>query len=66
MDPDHALNGSVRENGVWELVNDIIFNMENRFIMASQWSDLLARLHIFFEAERSKRRKAIGKSSQSR
>jgi hypothetical protein len=65
MDPDHALDGRARENRVWELVNDIIFDMENRFIMASQWSDFLARLHIFFKAERSKWRKAIGKSPES-
>jgi hypothetical protein len=65
MDPDHALDGRARENRVWELVNDIIFDMENRFIMASQWSDFLARLHIFFKTERSKWRKAIGKSPES-
>jgi hypothetical protein len=65
MDPDHALDGRARENRVWELVNGIIFDMENRFIMASQWSDFLARLHIFFKAERSKWRKAIGESPES-
>jgi hypothetical protein len=63
MDPDRALDHRARDRA-WELVNDIIFDMSNRFIMASQWSDFLARLHIFFKDARVEW-KSIGGSPES-
>jgi hypothetical protein len=63
MDPDRALDHRARDRA-WELVNDIIFDMSNRFIMASQWSDFLARLHIFFKDARAEW-KSIGGSPES-
>jgi hypothetical protein len=57
MDPDHAMDCRAREDSIWEFANDIILDMENRFTMASQWSNYLGYLHGFFKTERFKQRK---------
>lgn len=59
MDPDHALD-SERESSEWDLANEIIGNMVDRWKMAAQWSDWLGRLHIFFREKRKVWKKAGG------
>jgi hypothetical protein len=47
MDPDRALY-SRSQASAWELANDTIYDMGDRFPMAGQWSDNLARLRRYY------------------
>ncbi|KAF2031979.1 hypothetical protein EK21DRAFT_43906, partial [Setomelanomma holmii] len=52
MDPDRALDSRLQPS-VWNTINDIIVDMEARFIIPNQWLDLLVRVHRFFKEKRA-------------
>jgi hypothetical protein len=63
MDPDRVLYSRPKAH-VWELTNDIIFDMGDRFPMASQWSDNLARLRTYYYEYKAKM-KTLNESPES-
>jgi hypothetical protein len=63
MDPDRVLYSRPQAH-VWELTNDIIFDMGDRFPMASQWSHNLARLRTYYYEYKAKM-KALNESPES-
>jgi hypothetical protein len=63
MDPDRVLYSKPQAH-VWELTNDIIFDMGDRFPMASQWSDNLARLRTYYYDYKAKM-KTLNESPES-
>jgi hypothetical protein len=66
MDPDRALGCQARVHQIWAFANDIIVDMKNCFIIASQWSNDLEDLHRNYKTEMSKQRKDMAKSSESK
>jgi hypothetical protein len=63
MDPDRVLYSRPQAH-VWELTNDIIFDMGDRFPMASQWSHNLARLRTYYYDYKAKM-KTLNESPES-
>jgi hypothetical protein len=53
MDPDRALS-SRPQASVWELANDIIWDMSERYPMAGRYTDFLARLRAYFYNSKAK------------
>lgn len=51
MDTDRALDARAQPTA-WDISNEILFDMGNRFAMAGQWTNYLARLHRHFRNER--------------
>jgi hypothetical protein len=53
MDPDRALS-SRPQASAWDVANNIIFDMEKRFPIASQWIYFLKRLHVYYNNNKSR------------
>ncbi|KAF2023824.1 hypothetical protein EK21DRAFT_94590 [Setomelanomma holmii] len=52
MDPDRALDSRLQPS-VWNTTNDVIVDMEARFINPNQWLALLVQIHRFFKMKRA-------------
>lgn len=63
MDPDRALDSRAQFTA-WDLANEILDDMGDRFVMPWQWLDYLAHLHKYFRTEKARYR-ALGGSASS-
>jgi hypothetical protein len=53
MDPDRALDSRAQFTA-WDLANEILDDMGDRFVMPWQWLDYLAQLHKYFRREKAR------------
>lgn len=52
MDPDRALDSRAQPNA-WDIANNILYEVGNRFTMPGYWQDSLARLHGHYRHEKA-------------